>query len=156
MRSTRPTLQKIECIVHNKPPAKTSAYSIPYCSGIIITFSVPSTIISMSSTFRTPTKEKRSFLMPTCPPPPSPNRRLRRVSIEPSSSSSTTMVDIGGEGDEIVGFVLIAPLGSDVNAVVQHACCSSTKEENLQVSVSSKNVLRPRPLKKLKVSPSSD
>jgi len=74
------------------------------------------------------------------------------IDVERRSSHTTTIVDdINGRcEEELVGFILVAPLGS--NTFVQRAPCSATKEKNnVQVSVSSKKVLRPRP-----VSPSFD
>jgi hypothetical protein len=96
-----------------------------------------------------------SLTMPSCPPPPPPPS-LRRLSldhlidVERRSSHTTTMVDdINGRcEEELVGFILVAPLGS--NTFVQRSC-SNKEKNNLQVSVSSKKVLRPRP-----VSPSFD
>jgi hypothetical protein len=57
----------------------------------------------------------------------------------------------GGCEEELIGFILVAPLGS--NTFVQRVCSNKDKdkENNVQVSVSSKKVLRPRP-----VSPSFD
>ena len=118
--------------------------------------------MSSSYILLTPTTEERSYsLMPSCPPPPPPPS-LRRLSIdhlidtERRPSHTTTMVDdLNNGGDEsdkeegLVGFILVAPLGSNT-FVPRRACSTNDVENNLVVSVSSKKMLRPRP-----VSPSS-
>eukprot|EP00985_Skeletonema_marinoi_P028295 scaffold24457_cov88-Skeletonema_marinoi.AAC.1 len=61
-------------------------------------------------------------------------------------SHTSTMADITrDEGEELIGFILVAPLGS--NTFVQRATSSSTNAKNMMgVSVSPKKVLCPRPV----------
>ncbi|KAK1746257.1 hypothetical protein QTG54_002864 [Skeletonema marinoi] len=61
-------------------------------------------------------------------------------------SHTSAMADITrDEGEELIGFILVAPLGS--NTFVQRAASSSTNAKNMMgVSVSPKKVLCPRPV----------
>mmetsp|Transcript_15423 Transcript_15423/g.22967 ORF Transcript_15423/g.22967 Transcript_15423/m.22967 type:complete len:114 (+) Transcript_15423:120-461(+) len=107
----------------------------------------------MSSLLLTPTTEHRSSsLMPSCPPPPNPPPSLHRlnhyIDLERRRPSHTSaMADINrDEGEELIGFILVAPLGSS-NTFVQRAASSSTNAKNMMgVSVSPKKVLCPRPV----------
>lgn len=111
-----------------------------------------SIIRNMSSSFilRTPTTAQRSSqsVLLSCPPPPSIHRRHHDIDMERRLSIDSTMTDISNnnEGDEqLVGFILVAPLGS--TSFVQRAS-SSNNNSNIEaqnmVSVPTK-VLRPRP-----------
>jgi hypothetical protein len=58
------------------------------------------------------------------------------------------MADINrDEGEELIGFILVAPLGSSNTFVQRAASSSSTNAKNMMgVSVSPKKVLCPRPV----------
>mmetsp|Transcript_17847 Transcript_17847/g.25295 ORF Transcript_17847/g.25295 Transcript_17847/m.25295 type:complete len:112 (-) Transcript_17847:89-424(-) len=106
--------------------------------------------MAASSILLTPTtKQHHSSSMPPCPPPPNPPPSLLRlhnyIDMERRPSHNSTMADItNDEGEELVGFILVAPLGS--NTFVQRATSNATAAKTgTGVSVSSKKVLRPRP-----------
>mmetsp|Transcript_27444 Transcript_27444/g.43146 ORF Transcript_27444/g.43146 Transcript_27444/m.43146 type:complete len:122 (-) Transcript_27444:227-592(-) len=111
--------------------------------------------MASSSILLTPTTKKHhsSSLMPSCPPPPNPPPSLCRlhncIDVARRPSHNSTMADItNDEGEELVGFILVAPLGSNNTFVQRQRATSNAPATNTGtgVSVSSKKVLRPRPV----------
>ena len=138
-------------IVHN--PSKECINAISKHGCYIISPPLIGRSSNMSSfILLTPTTEQRSSAsMLSCPPPPNPPPSIHRlhhcIDMERRPSHTSTMADINSdEGDELVGFILVAPLGSSNNTFVQCASSYTNTEANtMGVSVSPKKVLRPRP-----------